>query len=306
MKLTIEKTRRRLERMKPILTRCSLSAARAGQTAIGQIMSLPVRRGERFQKIRFPRFDCGLITPRTVRDPEAAILYLHGGGYVGGGLEYARGFGSVLAAETGLRVFFPAYRLAPEHPFPAALQDALIAYRYLVRTCGIAPEKLVLCGESAGGGLIFSLCLALKRLGKPLPAGLAAISPWTDLTVSGPSYAENEANDPSITKEQLAYYASCYAKDPTDPLVSPLFGDPAGLPPTLLFSGGDEIMLSDAAGLHQKLLEAGCESRHIVAPGLWHVYLIYDLDERKDDRTLLRNFIWERIHETNPSLDAAR
>ena len=305
MKLTIEKTRKRLWKMQPLLSHCSLPASRAGQEALGQIMSLPVRREEKFQRIPFPRFDCGLITPAVVRDPEAAILYLHGGGYVGGGLEYARGFGSVLAAETGLRVFFPAYRLAPEHPFPAALQDALTAYRYLIKTCGIAPRKLILCGESAGGGLIVSVCLALKRLGRPLPAALVAISPWTDLTMSGPSYEEHREKDPSITREQLVYYASCYTDKPTDPLASPLFGDLSGLPPTLLFSGGDEIMLSDAAELHQKLLAAGCDSRHVIAPELWHVYLIYDLDERKDDRAILRNFVREMLHETDASMDEA-
>jgi acetyl esterase/lipase len=295
MKLTTETVKRRLTLMKPLLTRSTLAAARAGQQAIGELMSLGVRGRERFEVIPFRRFPCGLVTPETVSDPEAAVLYLHGGGYVGGGLEYARGFGSILASETGLRVFCPAYRLAPEHPFPAALKDALVTYRYLTNRLGIDPSKLILCGESAGGGLIYSLCLMLKRMKKPLPAGLAAISPWTDLTLSGASYEENRDKDPSMTRERLRYFAECYGGNPLDPLVSPLYGDLEGLPPSLIFSGGDEIMLSDAADLHEKLLAAGAGSCHILGTGLWHAYLLYGLEDRKEDMARLRDFIKESV-----------
>ncbi len=305
MKLTTPSARRRLEALKPLILGSSLAVARAAQEAVGELMSLPHRREERFERIVFPDFTCGLVTPETVSDPEAAILYLHGGGFVAGGLDYARGFGSLLAAEIGLRVFFPAYRLAPEHPYPAALKDVLATYRYLTKTLGILPEKLILCGESAGGGLAFSLCLMQKRMGKALPCGMVAISPWTDLTMSGPSYEANKEIDPSMTRERLQYFAGCYSGDPQDPLVSPLFGDVTDFPPSLILSGGDEIMLSDATGIHERLLAAGCRSEHRIKDGLWHAYPLYDLADQRDDFDRIRGFVKELLHETESTMDEA-
>ncbi len=296
MKLTTSSARRRLEALKPLILGCSLKAARAAQEAVGELMSLPHRREERFERLVFPDFTCGLLTPDRGVDADAAILYLHGGGFVAGGLDYARGYASLLAAETGLRVFFPAYRLAPEHPYPAALKDALTAYRYLTKYLAISPDKLILCGESAGGGLLYSLCLMQKRMDQPLPAGLIAISPWTDLTLSGESYKTNEAVDPSMTKERLRYFADCYGGHPTDSLVSPLFGNLRGLPPSLILSGGDEILLSDATRLKEALDGAGVPCEHLVKEGLWHAYPLYDLeDQREDDFRRIRRFIRERL-----------
>ena len=120
------------------------------------------------------------------------MLYLHGGGYVCGDLEYAKGFGSVLSAVTGAEVLCPAYRRAPEHPFPAGLEDSFSAYQFLLEQEG----PVVLCGESAGGGMIYALCFLAKEKGLPLPAGLIGISPWTDLTASGSSYEETPLHDP--------------------------------------------------------------------------------------------------------------
>ncbi len=304
MKLTTESARKKLEKVKPLILHSPLGAARLAQEIVGEWMSLPRRRGERFEKIVFPSFSCGKITPEERIATDAAILYLHGGGFVAGGLEYARGFASLLAAETGLTVYFPAYRLAPEHPYPTPLKDALTAYRYVIEMVGISPSKLFLCGESAGGGLIFSLCLMQKRMRKPLPRGLIAISPWTDLTMSGPSYEANRDRDPSMTKERLQYFADCYGGDPTNPLVSPVFGEVSDFPDTLLFSGGDEVMLSDAALLHEKLLACHVASRHVVKEGLWHAYPLYDLIDQREDFTGIREFIKERIaYETTLTVD---
>lgn len=309
--MTTAFVRKRLNKLKPLLTGCSLKTARAGQEATGVLMSLSRRGQEHFEKILFPSFSCGLILPEKVEaathaDPEGAILYLHGGGYVAGGLEYARGYASVLAMETGYKVFFPAYRLAPEHPCPTALKDCLTTYRYLTDGLNIPPEKLILCGESAGGGLLYSLCLKLRAMGRRMPAGVIAISPWTDLTMSGESYETNKEVDPSMTRERLQFFAESYTDRPTDPMASPLFADLHGLPPSLIFSGGDEIMLSDATSLHQKLLEAGCASRHIVTPGLWHAYLLYCLEDHSEDNDVIREFIKERFcYEEKPTVDEA-
>ena len=293
MTKSAEAMKKRLEKLKTAVNGCSLSTARAGQQAIGLLATLPHRRDEAFETLSFPAFTMGKLTPETVSDPEAAVMYIHGGGFVGGGLSYARGFATTLAAELSLPVYCPAYRLAPEHPYPAALKDVLTAYRHVTTSGGIRPDKLILIGESAGGGLLYSLCLQLKRMGKPMPAGLVAISPWVDLTLSGPSYEANREVDPSLTAERLRFFADCYTDSPTDPLVSPLFGDLTGLPPSLILSGGVEIMLSDAASLHGKLTEAGCRSEHTVTPDLWHAYPLYAIDERNDDFDRIRGFVKE-------------
>ena len=225
---------------------------------------------------------------------QGVILYLHGGGYTCGDLEYARGVGSLLASYTGTRVFCPAYRLAPEHPFPAAPEDALSCYRYLLEK-GYSAEHITLCGESAGGGLCYSLCQMLRSEGLPMPAGIIAISPWTDLTASGDSYEENRDVDPSMTLKMLNYYRDCYTDDAKNPLVSPLFAQLNGMPPSLIFVGGDEIMRSDAQLLHQRLLAAGCESQLRIAPDRWHGYLLYGMSEDRADFSLLNRFLNERM-----------
>mgnify|MGYP004730972379 FL=1 len=277
MELHAKRVRAQLSLFKPIMTSCSLEASRKGQDKLGELMTA-LHRGEIMTKDHaFERFSGAWIMPQDQRRG-GVVLYLHGGGYTCGSLEYAKGFSSVLAAECGVRVFCAAYRLAPEHRYPAALEDALEAYQYLLKK-GYAPKQILLCGESAGGGLIYALCLKLKELGIPLPCGLIGISPWTDLTGSGRSYEENREIDPSMSPELLQFYAKCYTDDVTDPLCSPLFGDVTGLPPSLLFVGGDEVMLDDTRLLHEKLLKSGCRSRLIVAPERWHAYVLYCLSE---------------------------
>lgn len=304
MKLTVNFVRKQLEKLKPVITGCSLAASRAGQTAIGELISLPLRKEERFEKIVFPDFECGLITPEKQTDSDSAILYIHGGGYVAGNLEYARGFGSVLAAETGIRVFCPAYRLAPENKYPAALRDCLFLYRYITETLEIPSRNLILCGESAGGGLIYSICMKLRKMEKPLPAGIVAISPWTDLTMSGKSYEEKREVDPSMTKERLEYFADCYVPEDisrSESLISPVYGELNDMPPSLIFSGGDEVMLDDAVELNAKLLLSNCESTHIIRPKMWHAYIVYGLDETHDDMEEICRFIKKCLQTASPA-----
>ena len=277
MELHAKRVRAQLNLFKPIMTSCSLEASRKGQDKLGELMTALHRSEIMAKEHDFGRFQGAWIMPQDQRRG-GVVLYLHGGGYTCGSLEYAKGFSSVLAAECGVRVFCAAYRLAPEHRYPAALEDALEAYQYLLKK-GYAPRQILLCGESAGGGLIYALCLKLKALGIPLPCGLIGISPWTDLTGSGRSYEENREIDPSMTPELLQFYAKCYTDDPTDPLCSPLLGDVTGFPPSLLFVGGDEVMLDDTRLLHEKLVKSGCRSRMIVAPERWHAYVLYCLSE---------------------------
>lgn len=287
MSLSAKTIRAQLVMLRPLLRSCSLEATRRGQDKLGELMENRYRRQVLVREHPFESFKGAWIMPKDQRR-QGVILYLHGGGYTCGSLEYAKGFGATLAAQCGSRVFCGAYRLAPENPFPAALEDSLECYRYLLSK---GYSRIALCGESAGGGLCYSLCLKLKELGLPQPCGIIAISPWTDLTASGESYETNREADPSMCAEQLAFYARCYAKDRTDPLVSPLFGDLQRLPPSLIFVGGDEILRSDAELMHKNLLAAGCRSRLVVAPQRWHAYVLYGLEEDRKDFNIINEFL---------------
>ena len=289
MALPAKVIRSQLNLLKPLLSGLSLETARKGQEHVGQIMRFMHRRDVVVKNHAFTGFEGAWVLPRDKRR-QGVILYLHGGGYTCGDLDYATGFGSTLATDSGSRVFCPAYRLAPEHPFPAALEDALTAYRYLLDK-GYSPRSITLCGESAGGGLCYALCLKLKELHLPLPGAIIAISPWTDLTASGESYGLNKDNDPSMTLEQLQFFASCYTDDPGNPLASPLFGDLTGMPPSLIFVGDDEIMRSDSTQLHHRLTEAGCESLIMVTPERWHGYVLYSLEENAQDTATINQFL---------------
>ena len=291
MALTAKTVRARIQLLQPLMKNTSLETIRRGQNRLGELIENKYRRQVLSKEHPFPRFNAAWLLPKDQRR-EGVVLYLHGGGFVGGELEYAKAFGSVLAVRCGVRVFCPAYRLAPEHPYPAALEDALESYRYLLGK-GYAPGHIALCGESAGGGLCYSLCLKLKQEGLPQPGCVIAISPWTDLSCSGESYRENEKADPSISREQLSYYAKCYGADPRDPLASPIHGDLRQLPPSLIFAAREELMYSDAAQLHHLLKHAGCFSRLRTREERWHAYLLYGLEEDRDDLDRLNGFLNE-------------
>lgn len=291
MPISTKFIRMQLDILKPFLSGCSLATTRKGQEKLGMLMAGTHKKMVKYAEHAFDGFVGEWVTPKSPKC-NGVILYLHGGGYVAGDIDYAKGFGSILAAKNGISVFCAAYRLAPEHPYPAALEDALTAYRYLLDS-GYTGDQIILCGESAGGGLIYSLCLRLKERGMSLPCGIMAISPWTDLTLSGKSYKTNAKCDPSMTKKRLHYYASMYAKEWTDPFVSPLFGALDGMPPSLIFVGGDEIMLDDAVEMHKKLRESGSASELVVTPKMWHGYVLYGIRETKKDHETMARFITE-------------
>ena len=294
MELSAKLVRAQLHFFKPFVANCSLETTRKGQDKLGELMSALHRREVYMKDHDFGPFQGAWVMPKDERR-SGVVLYLHGGGYTCGSLEYAKGFAATLASQCGVRVFCAAYRLAPENPYPAAVDDALEAYRYLLKK-GYAPRQILLCGESAGGGLIYALCLRLRQEGMTLPCGLIGISPWVDLTGSGQSYETNRDNDPSLTQELLEFYAKCYTTDPTDPLCSPLFGDLTGFPPSLLFAGGDEILLDDARALQEKLVSCGCKSTLRVAPERWHAYVLYCLNENmEDDMAAIDRFLSKNL-----------
>lgn len=206
----------------------------------------------------------------------ATVLALRGGGYCLGSLVSNRRFSGLLAQRSGSRVLNVGYRNAPEHPFPAALDDALAAYRWLLRT-GVDPARIVVAGNSAGGGLTLALLLALRDAGDPLPAGAVALCPWTDLTGSGPSQRTNAGTEVVLDPVRIADTALDYApaERHRDPLVSPLHGDLTGLPPILLHASSTEILLDDSVRFAARARAHGVEVTLEVAEGMPHVWHLF-------------------------------
>lgn len=204
------------------------------------------------------------------------ILYCHGGGYTSGGLGFSKVLASKLTRATVLDVLAFDYRLAPEHPYPAAVEDAQAAWDHLMRL-GFGARDVVLAGDSAGGNMALVLCLRLRAEGRMLPGALLLMSPWTDMTCSGESLTERADIDPVLTPEYIYAVREAYAGglDPAQPELSPLLADLAGLPPTLIQVGTHEILFSDAERLAERMKAAGTECRLEVWEGMWHDFQMY-------------------------------
>ncbi|MGD0609950.1 MAG: alpha/beta hydrolase [Anaerolineales bacterium] len=205
--------------------------------------------------------------------PSRVILYLHGGGYTICSPATHRGLAGRIALSAGARLLSIDYRLAPEHPYPAALEDALATYQWMLAQ-GARPDRIAMGGDSAGGGLTLAASVSLKAAGLPLPAALFLISPWTDLTFSGESHRTLKKIDPIFQGEGGASFGPAYTGqfDPALPLISPLFADLRGLPPTLIQVGSDEILLSDSTRLEEKMEAEGVHVDLQIWEGMWHVF----------------------------------
>lgn len=205
---------------------------------------------------------------------DIALLYLHGGGYFGCSAETHRPI-TVGFALQGFRVYAPDYRVAPENRFPAAVDDAVAVYRALL-SAGHAPQKIVVAGESAGGGLTLSLMLALRAAGVPLPASAALFSPWTDLAATGDSIRTNSQRCAMFHGNDIAPSARYYLgdTDPRNPLASPLYADLSGLPPLLIHVGEDEVLRDDSTRLAERARTAGVRVELKVWPVVPHAWQI--------------------------------
>ena len=201
------------------------------------------------------------------------ILYCHGGGYSTGSSLYARTLTSKLAMSTSMDVLSFDYRLAPEHPYPAATQDAMSVWNYLM-LLGYGARDIILAGDSAGGNLALSLTLKLKEEKRLLPRGLVLMSPWTDLTSSGKSHESKAQIDPVLDAAYLEDMINNYAsgQDLKNHLISPLFGDYEGFPPTYIQVGGNEILMDDSVMLYKKMLKANVSVKLDIFKGMWHVF----------------------------------
>ena len=230
-------------------------------------------------------------------EPGRVVLYLHGGGYVIGSPRSHRHLAAAIAGAAGASALLLDYRLAPEHPFPAAVEDATAAYRWLLDQA-TAPEHIVIAGDSAGGGLTVATVLALREARVPLPAGGVCISPWVDLTCSGASYATKAAADPIVRRAGVEEMARAYlgATPPRTPLASPLFADLRGLPPLLIHVGSDEVLLDDAVQLAERAKAAGVDATLEIYDRMIHVWhwFLPMLDEAQTGVEAIGRFVRSR------------
>jgi epsilon-lactone hydrolase len=226
----------------------------------------------KIETIAAPACPAEWLTAPSVRT-DAVVLYLHGGGYVIGSPRSHRHLAAAIGRAAGTRTLLLDYRLAPEHPFPAALQDAVAAYQWLLAQ-GIASERVVVAGDSAGGGLTMATLLTLRDRGLPQAAGGVCISPWVDLTNSAESYVTKAAVDPIVTRDGIEGMTQAYVGggDRKAPLVSPLYADLRDLPPLLVQVGSDEVLLDDARGLGQRAKAAGVDVTVEEWPSMIHVW----------------------------------
>jgi epsilon-lactone hydrolase len=211
--------------------------------------------------------------PQARRD--RCVLFFHGGGYAFGSAPLYRDFMWRIGAAARISVLYFDYRLAPEHPFPAALDDAIWMYRWVAAQ--FDPRRIAFLGDSAGGGLVLATMKKLRDQGDALPRAAVAISPWTDLALTGESLRKNGNADPMLDAAQFPMIAARYLgeADPRNPYISPLYGDAAGLPPTLIQAGSDEVLLDDAVRMAEAMRAAGGEVELDVWPKMPHVWHLY-------------------------------
>jgi epsilon-lactone hydrolase len=257
-------------RSQPILADASVADMRAGMAAMVAGAQLPAGL------IREPREVNGvkaewLSAPGALAD--RAVLYLHGGGYVLGSIDTHRELAARISEASGARCLVIDYRLGPEHRFPAAVDDAVAAYRFLLDS-GYSPAHLAIAGDSAGGGLTMATLVALRDAKLPLPATAVGLSPWVDLTGDSATMTSKAAVDPMVQRGPLLTLAGHYLgkADPRAPLASPLFADLKGLPPLLIQVGESETLLDDSKSFSERARKAGVEVELEVWPEMIHVW----------------------------------
>jgi len=262
-----------IERIKstPQNPNASIEARRAGMERISEHVA---------RDVTCEPVDAGGVRAEWIAAPGAiadrVILYLHGGGYVLGSISTHRAMIARIARASNARALAIEYRLAPEHPFPAAVEDATGAYKWLLAQ-GIKPAKIVIAGDSAGGGLALATLIALRDAKQPMPAGCVPISPWTDLEGTGDSIRSKAAKDPMVQQDNLAGSAKQYIgnADPKNPLISPLHADYRGMPPMLIHVGEAEILLDDATRVAERAKRAGVDVQLEVWDDMIHVWHVF-------------------------------
>ena len=283
-----------LKTAQPIVNRIPLMNQRSYQTTFFTLKPLP--SDVIYDEIEDFSYKAEWVIPPE-EDPEKVIFYTHGGGYGMGDLISSRALITPIAKKTGIRVFSFEYRLAPEHPFPAAFDDAKEAYEYVLGQ-GYSPGNIIAFGESAGGGLAVSNILRLIAEGKEAPQCLVTISPWSDLTATGQTYFLNEDKDPLLRGKYLKRLADSYVGDdsPLNPYISPAFASyDDRFPPTLIQAGSDEVLLDDSKLLYNAMKDGGVDVDIEIYPKMWHVFHIWQIEESDKAITAIDEFIKRKV-----------
>ena len=248
----------------------TIDEMRKGTESLTKLASLPSKT--KAEKITFNSISAEWICAKEVHE-DRVILYLHGGGYNICSPNTHRELAAHISMASGAKVLLPDYRLAPEYPFPSALEDATSAYRWLLDT-GLAGENISIAGDSAGGGLSIATSISLRDAGEPSPASIACISPWADLKMSGNSIKTHAEIDPMLNLQWLKIMASNYIGDgdPHSPLISPIYADLEGISPLLIHVGSDEILLDDSTRLAERAKSAGVDVTLNIYDQMWHVF----------------------------------
>lgn len=267
-----------------------LERQRKGQELLGHLVA-PMR-GMEWETFDLDGMPAAWCRPERGHDRRHVILYCHGGGYTSGNLGYARILAAKLANCTGYEVLTFEYRLAPEHPFPAPLEDGLKAWDYLMHL-GYGARDVTVAGDSAGGNLALILTMAIRDLGRIMPRCLVLFSPWTDLTASGKSYVEKADCDPILTMDYIHAVRGAYApgRELKSPMLSPLFGDFRGFPPVLIHVGTHELLMSDSVRLRDHLVQAGIPCRLEVWQDMWHVFQMFPLKRASQAMERVADFL---------------
>lgn len=283
-----------LKTAQPIVNRIPLMNQRSYQTTFFTLKPLP--SDVIYDEIEDFSYKAEWVIPPE-EDPEKVIFYTHGGGYGMGDLISSRALIAPIAKKTGIRVFSFEYRLAPEHPFPAAFDDAKKAYEYVLGQ-GYSPGNIIAFGESAGGGLAVSNILRLIAEGKEAPKCLVTISPWSDLTATGQTYFLNEDKDPLLRGKYLKRLADSYVGDdsPLNPYISPAFASyDDRFPPTLIQAGSDEVLLDDSKLLYNAMKDGRVDVDIEIYPKMWHVFHIWQIEESDKAITAIDEFIKRKV-----------
>lgn len=251
-----------------------LEKQRKSQEALGNMAAS--MSGLVWEPFLLGEMECAWMRLEREHKSRRVILYCHGGGYTSGGLGFSKILASKLTRVTGMDVLAFDYRLAPEHPFPAAIEDGKAAWDYLMRL-GFGARDVVLAGDSAGGNLALVLCLKLREEGRMLPGAILLMSPWTDMTMTSESLRERVSIDPVLSPEYIYAVREAYAGglDPEQPCLSPLFADFRGFPPTLIQVGSHEILYSDSESLAERMRSQDVECRLEVWDKMWHDFQMY-------------------------------
>lgn len=281
-----------IRRVHGLVENPDLEKHRQSQDAIGAMMSNT--KAVSYREFKIDDIDAEWVSVNRAHMKKYILLHCHGGGYSTGSRIYARTLTSKLAESTSMDVLCFDYRLAPEHPYPAATEDAMKVWDYLM-LLGYGSGDVILTGDSAGGNLALSLTLKLKQEGRLLPRGLILMSPWTDLTSSGQSFESKAELDPVLNKAYIDRMVEAYAggQELKNPLISPLFGNFDGFPPTYIQVGENEILLSDSERLHQAFVDANVSVRMDTYPGMWHVFQMSPVKAARDAMDKNAEFIYD-------------